>query len=390
MTTTYEPQALQARVSAHLADAQVGIEIETPEMTLNMGPQHPSTHGVFRLVAEVDGERVTRVQPVLGYMHRGYEKLCEVRTYPQVTALVNRIDWLSGYANEIPFILAAERLMEIEAPPRAQYIRTILTELARISTLLVFAGSFGIEVGAITAIFHTFRDREFVLDLLEAATGGRFHPNFNRVGGVKDDLPKGFVADAREAVARARFSVDNVEDLLFGNDILRERTIGVGPIPVAEGLAYGVSGANMRASGVTADVRRDEPYLVYGDLDWDVVVGERGDCYDRAWCRLQEIRESCRIVEQCLDGLPSGPVMAKVPRIVQVPPGETYVRAEGPLGEMGYYLVSRGGRLPYRLKIRTPSFSNVSILPWLLEGCLVPDIIAILGSLYFILGDVDR
>ncbi len=380
----------QARAAAHMADAMVAVELQTEDMTLNIGPQHPSTHGVFRLVAKVDGERVTSVTPVLGYMHRGYEKLCEVRTYPQVTTIVNRIDWLSGYANEIPFVLGAEKLLGVEAPPRAQYIRTILSEMARISTFLVFIGGFGIELGALTPIFHTFRDRERILDLIESVTGGRFHPNFNRVGGTKDDLPAGFIDETRSALDVVLRLCDDVEMLLFGNDIFQQRTMGIGVIPLEKGLEFGVSGANIRASGSTADVRRDQPYLVYDELDFDVVTDTRGDCYARAWCRLEEIRQSCRIIFQCVDKLPSGPVMAKVPRIIQIPPGEIYSRGENPLGEMGYYIVSRGGRIPYRVKIRTASFSNVSVLPWLLQDAFVPDLIAILGSLYFILGDVDR
>lgn len=389
-TITPSEISAQARTAAHMADIGVAVEIETPEMTLNIGPQHPSTHGVFRLVARVDGERIEEVQPVLGYMHRGYEKLCEVRTYPQVTTLVNRIDWLSGYANEIPFILAAERLMGIEAPPRAVYIRTILTEMARIATFMAFLGAFGIEIGAITPIFHAFRDRERVLDLIESVTGGRFHPNFNRVGGLKDDLPAGFLDETKSAMDAILRVCDDLEDLILGNDIFRERTRGVGVIPIERGLACGVTGANIRASGCTIDIRRDEPYLAYPELDFDVVTDTGGDCYSRAWCRLEEVRQSVRIIRGACDSLPSGPIMSKVPRVIQVPPGEVYQRAEGPLGEMGYYLVSRGGRIPYRLKIRTPSFSNVSILPWLLEGAYMADVIAILGSLYFILGDVDR
>ncbi len=390
MSPTPPVLAAQARASAHLADARMAIELETPEMTLNIGPQHPSTHGVFRIVAEVDGEKLLKADPVLGYMHRGYEKLAEVRTYPQITTLVNRIDWLSGYCNEIPFILGVERLMGIEAPPRAQYIRTILSELARISTFLVFLGSYGIELGALTPFFHTMRDREKVLDLIEGVTGGRFHPNFNRVGGVKDDLPAGFIDATRQVMNTVEDICKDVETLLFGNDIFQQRTTGVGLIPLEKGLAYGMSGANIRASGCAVDVRRDEPYLVYDDLEFDVVMDDRCDSYARAWCRLQETLQSVRIVRQCLDRLPAGKIMAKVPRIIQVPPGEVYTRAENPLGELGYHIISRGGRIPYRVKVRTPSFSNVSVLPWLLKDVWMADVITILGSLYFILGDVDR
>jgi NADH-quinone oxidoreductase subunit D len=380
----------QARYAAHVADARVAVELQTEEMLLNIGPQHPSTHGVFRLVARLDGERVERVEPVLGYMHRGYEKLVEVRSYPQITTLVNRIDWLSSFANEIPFILAAEKLMGIEAPPRTTWIRTLLTEYSRIATYLVFLGTYGIELGGITPVFWAFRDRERILDLIESVSGGRFHPNFNRIGGQKDDLPKGFIAESYRALDACARCCDELEDLLFGNEILLARTQGVGIIPAQKGLEYGVSGPNIRASGVPLDLRKQEPYLAYPDLDFQVITRTESDCYARAMCRLDETRQSISMCRQMLDGIPSGPIQAKVPRIIKVPPGEVYVRAEAPLGIMGYYLVSKGDIGPYRLKIRTPSFSNVSVLPWLLEGVLVPDIIAILGSLYFILGDVDR
>lgn len=387
----------------HLSEVSVSVEIETPEMTLNIGPQHPSTHGVLRLVAKVDGERVSGVEPVIGYMHRGYEKLAEVRTYPQITALVNRIDWVSGYANEIPFITAAERLMEVEVPERAQYIRLILTEMARISSHLVFMGSYPLELGAATPLFFALRDRERVLDLLEGVTGGRFHPNFNRIGGVKptagagsdqrkvvQDLPKGFFAETRDAMDRVLGSCDELEDLVAGNEIFLARTKGVGILPADVAASFGVSGPNLRASGVGFDLRKVERYLPYDRFDFDVPVGSVGDCYDRWWVRLQEIRQAARIVIQAIDSIPAGPLQAKVPKVIKVPAGETYVRAENPKGEMGYHLVSDGGSGPYRLKIRSASFSNISILPWILEGVLVPDIIAIMGSLDFVLGDVDR
>ncbi len=387
----------------HLSEASVSIELETQDMTLNIGPQHPSTHGVLRLVARVDGERVHDVQPVIGYMHRGYEKLSEVRTYPQITALINRIDWVSGYANEIPFIVAAEKLMELEVPERAQYIRLILTEMARISSHLVFMASYPLELGAATPLFFALRERELVLDLLESVTGGRFHPNFNRVGGVKpaygsgsstrkliQDLPAGFLDSTRTAVIRVREAVDQIEDLVAGNEIILARTKGIGVLPPEVAAAYGVSGPNLRASGVRFDLRKVEHYLPYDRFDFEVPVGANGDCWDRWWVRLTEIRQSVRIIEQAIDSIPSGPIQAKVPKVIKIPKGETYVRAENPKGEMGYYVVSDGGSVPYRLKIRSASFSNISILPWILEGVLIPDIIAIMGSLDFVLGDVDR
>jgi NADH-quinone oxidoreductase subunit D len=376
----------------HLADAQVNVELDTGDMILNIGPQHPATHGTLRLVVRLDGERVVAADPVIGYMHRGYEKLVEFRTYPQITTLINRIDWLSSFANEVPFIYAAEKLMGIEAPPRAQWIRTTLTELSRIATFLLFLGEMGLQVGAITPAFYGFRDREYVLNLIEAFTGGRFHPNFNRIGGIKDDAPWGWVNDTRRAMAKILDSCDDFENLVAANPIFEERTRSIGIIPGELGAAYGVSGSNLRASGIDWDLRRDgQPYgLVYDELDWKVWCHPDGDSFARYWVRLQETRESARMVLQLLDGLPPGPIMAKVPRIIKVPEGEVWVNTENPLGEMGYYIVSKGATGPFRVKIRSASFSNVSILPWLLRGAYVPDVITILASLYFILGDIDR
>jgi NADH-quinone oxidoreductase subunit D len=388
MTLDFRTEAL---IQKHLADARINVELETEGMVLNIGPQHPATHGTLRVVVKLDGERVVSADPVIGYMHRGYEKLTEFRTYPQVTTLINRIDWLSSFANEVPFIHGAELLMGVEAPPRAEYIRTILTELSRIATFVLFLGEMALQVGAITPAFYGFRDREHVLNLIEAATGGRFHPNFNRIGGVKVDLPSGWIDECRRVMKKIFDSVDQFEDLVAGNEIFEVRTRGIGVIPPGVGAAYGVSGSNLRASGVDWDLRRDgQPYLVYKDLDWRVWTHPDGDSFSRYWVRMQETRESARMVLQMLDGLPAGPVMAKVPRIIKVPEGEVWVNTENPLGEMGYYLISKGATGPFRTKIRSASFSNVSILPWLLKGVYVPDIITILASLYFILGDIDR
>jgi NADH-quinone oxidoreductase subunit D len=394
MSTTNPPLPefdIDPRAFRHLADAQVGVELDTGDMILNLGPQHPATHGTLRLVVRLDGERVVSADPVIGYMHRGYEKLVEFRTYPQITTLINRIDWLSSFANEVPFIDAAEQLMGIEAPPRAQYIRTLLTELSRIATFVLFLGEMGLQVGALTPAFYGFRDREHVLNLIEAATGGRFHPNFNRIGGLKDDLPWGWVNDTRTAMKTIFDACDTFEDLLAGNEIFEARTRSIGIIPPDLGAAYGVSGSNLRASGVDWDLRRDgKPYLVYPDLDFKVWTHPDGDSFARYWVRLQETREAARMVLQLLDGMPAGPIMAKVPRIIKVPEGEAWVETENPLGQMGYYVISKGATGPFRVKIRSASFSNVSILPWLLRGVFVPDVITILASLYFILGDIDR
>ncbi len=388
--TVVDPQQ-RAYVAAQAADARVNVELETGGMTLNMGPQHPATHGTLRIVARLDGEQVVEAEPIAGYMHRGYEKLCEVRTYPQVTTLVNRIDWLGSFANEVPFILAAERLMEVDAPPRAQWIRTILFEMSRIANISLFLGDMGAQLGAITPVFYAFRDRERALNLIEAATGGRFHPNYDRIGGLKDDLPAGWVEQTKDVMERMRDFCDQMEDLLMGNEIFEARTRGVGVIPADVALSYGLSGANLRASGVDWDLRRDVPVgLAFDQVDWKVWTHRDGDSFARFWVRLQEVRESTKIIDQLLDGLPSGPIMAKVPRIIKVPAGEAYVETENPLGAMGYYVVSKGDLVPFRVKIRTPSSNNISIVPWVMKGVFVPDIITILGSLYFILGDIDR
>ncbi len=381
----------RAFIAAAAADARVNVELETEGMTLNIGPQHPATHGTLRIVVRLDGEQVIAAEPVMGYMHRGYEKLVEVRTYPQVTTLINRIDWLGSFANEVPFILAAEQLMEVEAPPRAAWIRTILFELSRLANVTLFLGDMGVQLGAITPVFFAFRDREYVLNQIEAVTGGRFHPNFDRIGGLKDDLPKGWIAETRGVMEKMRTFCDELETLLMGNEIFEARTRGVGVIPADVALSYGLSGANLRASGVDWDMRRDNPCgLVYDHVDWKVWTHPDGDSFARYWVRLQETREATYIIEQLLDGLPSGPVMAKVPVIIKVPAGEAYVATENPLGVMGYYVVSKGDLGPFRVKIRSASFNNISVVPWVMRGVYVPDVITILASLYFILGDIDR
>jgi NADH-quinone oxidoreductase subunit D len=378
-------------IASQAADARLNVELETEGMTLNIGPQHPATHGTLRIIARLDGEQVVWAEPSCGYMHRGYEKLTEVRTFPQVTTLVNRIDWLGSFANEVPFILAAEKLMGVEAPDRAQWIRTILFELSRIANVSLFLGDLGVQLGAITPVFLAFRDREYVLNLIESATGGRFHPNFDRIGGLKDDLPAGWIDETKVVMKKLRNFCDEIETLLFGNEIFQSRTRGIGVIPRDVALQYGLSGANLRASGVDWDLRRDQDIaLAYNKVDFKVWTHPDGDSFARCWIRLQETREATLIVDKLLDGIPSGPIMAKVPKIIKVPEGEAWVSTENPLGEMGYYVVSRGDLGPFRVKIRSASFNNISITPWLLRGVYVPDIITILASLYFILGDIDR
>jgi NADH-quinone oxidoreductase subunit D len=291
----------------------------------------------------------------------------------------------------VPFILACEKLMEVEAPPRAQHIRTILFELSRIANVSLFLGDLGVQLGALTPVFYAFRDREYVLNLIEGATGGRFHPNFDRIGGLKDDLPRGWIDETKAVMKKMRRFCDEMETLLIGNEIYQARTRGIGVIPPEVALSYGLSGANLRGSGVDWDLRRDQQLpMAWDKCDWKVWTHPDGDVFARVWVRLQETREATKIVDQLLDTLPSGPIMAKVPRIIKVPEGEAWVSTENPLGEMGYYVVSRGDIGPFRVKIRTASFNNISIASWVLRGVYVPDVIAILASLYFILGDIDR
>jgi NADH-quinone oxidoreductase subunit D len=395
---------LDSRGIVEVSDGGVSVELRGEAMTLNIGPQHPSTHGVLRLVADVDGERISRLEPSIGYMHRGYEKLAEVRTYAQITALINRIDWVSGFANEVAFIRAVEKLLDVEPTPRAQMIRLILTELTRISNHLVFASSYPLELGAGTPLFYAMRDREHVMDIIESVTGGRFHPNFNRVGGVKPaagggktqkkvslDLPAGFYAAVQHAMDKVDDVCDELDELVTGNEMIQARTIGVGVISYEDAISFGVSGPNARASGVEFDLRKQETGLLpYDDLDFDMVVLDNGDAFDRYRVRIGEIRESVKIVRQAIGSMPSGPLQAKVPRVLKVPPGSAYVRAENPKGEMGYYIVSQGGRIPYRVKIRSASFSNISVMGKVAVGQLIPDLVATMGSLDFVLGDVDR
>jgi NADH-quinone oxidoreductase subunit D len=373
--------------SARLTGAGV---LRTEEMILNVGPQHPATHGVLRMLVTLDGERIIEAEPVIGYMHRGHEKLVEQRDFRQITNLLSRMDWLSGINNEIPASLAVEKLMGLEVPRRAQYLRVILAEINRILNHLVFTGSFGLELGASTPVMYAFRERELLQEAMELVTGGRMHFGFIRPGGLKEDVPRGFVELARKGVTQLIKSIPDYETLLLGNEIFKQRTVGIGILPADLAMEYGVSGPILRGSGVPYDVRKAEPYLIYDEFQFEIPVGKTGDAYDRYWVLIQEMRESARIVEQALDGLPEGSHIGEVPKKLTIPKGEVWSRAENPLGELGYYLVSNADAKPYRMKIRTPSFSNVSVVPNLLRGAYVPDMIAILGSMFFVVGDIDR
>lgn len=364
--------------------------LRTEEMILNLGPQHPSTHGVLRLLVTLDGERVVDAQPVIGYMHRGHEKLVEQRDFRQITNLLSRMDWLSGINNEIPASIAVEKLMELEVPRRAQYLRVILAEINRILNHLMFTGSYGLELGAVTPVMYAFRERELLQEAMEMVTGGRMHFGFIRPGGLKEDVPKGFVEHARKGVQQLQRYIPDYQNLLLGNEIFKQRTVGIAPLAPALAVEFGVSGPILRASGVGYDVRKADPYLIYDEFSFEVPTGTAGDAFDRFWVLIEEMRESAKIVEQALDGLPEGSHVGQVPKRLSLPKGEIYSRAENPLGELGYYLVADGDAKPYRMKIRTPSFSNVSVVPHLLRGMYVPDMIAALGSIFFVVGDIDR
>jgi NADH-quinone oxidoreductase subunit D len=366
-------------------------QLRTEEMILNIGPQHPSTHGVLRIVLELDGEMIIRAEPVIGYMHRGAEKLSEYRDPRQVLVLMNRHDWLSAFNNELGWIIAVERMLGIEVPERAQWIRTMMAEWNRLLNHLMFTGSYPLELGAMTPMFYAFREREMIQGLMESATGARMHHSYVRVGGLKDDLPRGFLKQGVEVLKWIRNKLHDFETLILGNEIIHARTRGIGILPAEVAMAFGCSGPIIHASGVPMDTRKDEPYEKYAEVEFDVPVATTGDCYDRLWVLVQRMWESCKIVEQCMDRLPPGDyVSPKLPKKVKVPEGEIYVRTENPLGLMGYYVVGDGGDYPYRLKMRTASFSNVAMIPALLPGALVPDLIAILGSIFFVVGDVDR
>ncbi|MEU6236057.1 NADH-quinone oxidoreductase subunit D [Kitasatospora sp. NPDC047058] len=372
-------------------------EAGTTDMVLNIGPQHPATHGVLRLKLVLDGERIVSAEPVIGYMHRGAEKLFEARDYRQIIMLANRHDWLSAFANELGVVLGVERMLGMEVPERAVWIRTLLAELNRVLNHLMFLGSYPLELGGITPIFHAFSGREDLQHVLEEASGGRMHYMFNRVGGLKEDLPAGWLGRVRAAVGVVRSQLPVFEELVLGNEIFRARTAGVGVLTRAQAEAYGVSGPIARASGLDFDLRRDEPYLAYGSDELrsvlTVVTREEGDCLARFECLLEQTVNALDLADACLDKLatlPPGPVNLRLPKVLKAPEGSTYAWTENPLGVNGYYLVSRGDKTPWRLKLRSASFNNIQALTELLPGTLVADMVAILGSMFFVVGDIDK
>jgi NADH-quinone oxidoreductase subunit D len=359
-------------------------------MEVNFGPHHPSTHGVFRFIAKIDGEKIISIDPVIGYLHRGIEKMAESRTYVQFKPLVDRLDYTGALNNELCYCLAVEKLMEIEVPERAQAIRVICAELNRIAGHLIFFGAMGLEVGAFTPLLFGFLDREMILNILEMLAGGRLTFNYMTIGGVRQDVPAGFNEKLDKFIKQFPVKLQRFKELLTGNEIFVNRLKNIGILKKEDLFNWGASGPTLRGSGVRFDIRKVEPYSGYEKYDFEIPVGTNGDVYDRYLVRMEEIKQSIRIVEQAADGLPSGDYTAKVPKILKPPEGELYFRNEGTKGEIGFYIVSKGDKNPYRLKIRTPSFSHINMLNFAASGNYIADAIVILGSFDTVMGSCDR
>ncbi len=385
------------------------------KLILNMGPSHPATHGVLRVILELDGEIITKAIPDVGYLHRGDEKIAENMTYNQFVPYTDRLDYLAPLANNVAYAMAVEKLMGWELPPRGQAIRLICCELARISSHLLGLGAFAMDTGAMTVFLYTFTEREKIYNLCEQISGARFTTSYTRIGGMTRDLPDAFFPMVRKFLEEFPPALDEIDSLLSRNRIFVDRTKDVGVISREDAIAYGLSGPNLRGSGVDHDLRKKQPYLGYDQYDFDVPIGSAGDCYDRYLVRVEEMRQSVSILKQALAKLPSGPitvsdtknfpppktsVLTKMEELIhhfilhtegiQAPEGEVYFGAENPKGELGFYIQSKGGGVPYRLKIRAPSFVNLSILDKILPGHMMSDVVSILGSLDFVMGECDR
>ena len=364
---------------------------DTDELVINMGPQHPATHGVLRVVLKLDGERVVDADVVIGYLHRGIEKLSENRDWTQIVLLTDRMDYVAAATNNLGYVETVEKLLSLEVPRRARYIRTILAELQRIASHLVWVGSHAMDIGAVTVFLYMLRERELVLDLFEEYCGARLTYNSMRIGGLPLDIPPGWDKKVLGFCDLVLPKIDEYEQLLTHNRIWLERTRGIGVISAEEAIAAGLCGPPLRGSGVVRDVRKDEPYAAYDELEFDIPIGSRGDTYDRYLVRLEEMRQSVRILRQAVEGLPEGPIVGKVPRLIKPPAGETYHANESPKGEIGYFIVSDGKSTnPYRFRVRPPSFCNLQGLRPLIRGHLVADVVALIGSLDVVLGEVDR
>jgi len=367
-------------------------EFDTQDLLINVGPQHPSTHGVFRMVLEIDGELVQDVIPYIGYLHRGAEKLCETMDYRQGIGFMDRTEYLAAFNAELSYVMAVEALAGLEVPERAQWIRMILVELNRLASHLMFMGAFGIDVGVFgTPFIYAWREREAIIDLFEEISGDRMMYAYFRPGGLAWDVPTNFNQRVREVLTAVRQGIKDFDGLLTQNEIFIARTKGIGVISAADAIDFGMSGPSLRASGVPLDVRREEPYLKYDEIDWKVITRTEGDVYARYLCRLDEMHESVKIVEQCLQKLQPGAIMPeKMPRMLRTPPGEVYLRTEAPRGEYGVYLVSKGGNRPHRLKVRSACLSNLQALKHMSVGSYVADAIIVLGSIDIVLSEVDR
>ena len=366
-------------------------DAEPVEMLLNMGPQHPSTHGVFRMVLWVDGEKVVDVEPHIGYLHRGSEKLCEGEQYHQIIPLFDRLDYIANFNNEQVYCRAVEKLMGLEVSERSEYIRVILCELNRIASHMLFIATMGLDAGAMTPSMFCFRGRERIQAVFEAVSGARMMHNYFRIGGLKEDVPDDFVQQVRDLLILIKEDTDESDKLLSFNEIFLARLKDVAVISAEDAIDFGLTGPCLRASGVDYDVRKAAPYSVYDRFDFDVPIGLDGDCWDRYYLRVQEIYQSVRIVEQALDQLLEGEVVSSLGRrLIRPPAGEVYVRAENPRGEIGVYLISDGTDRPYRVKVRPPSFCNLSALRLMLKDCWIADAVVILGALDIVLGEVDR
>jgi len=365
-------------------------KICTDTLTVNIGPQHPATHGVFRAQIELDGEVVIGCTPILGYLHRGIEKLAENLTYPQFIPYLDRLDYLAGFLNEYPFVAAVEKLMGIEVPERASYLRVLMMELNRIAAHLVNVGAQGLDLASMTPMVYTMREREYLLELFAAVAGSRMTFNWMRFGGVKNDIPEGFLARVDNFIHYLKDRMPEYAAMLQKNEIFMARTKGIGILSAEDAINFGCSGPVLRGSGIARDIRMDESYEIYNKLEFKVISKKNGDSYDRYMVRFDEIWQSIHIIEQILARLPEGEIRAKVPKIIKPPAGEVYARVEAPIGELGIYLVSDGTAKPWKVKIRAPSFSNLMMLPTVINGLSIPDVIATLASIAPTMGEADR
>ncbi len=360
------------------------------ELVLNMGPQHPSTHGVLRVILKLDGEKVLGADCVIGYLHRGVEKIGENRTYQMFAPYVDRMDYVAAVSNGLGYCLAVEKLLGVEAPPRAQVVRVILTELNRIASHLLWLGTHALDIGAVTPLFYVMREREEILNIYEAYCGARLTTHAFRVGGLQYEVYEGMEQQVKAFCKMFLPRVDEYEELLTENRIWKDRLVRVGVLTAEDCKQYGVTGPMLRAAGAKWDLRKAQPYSGYEKYDFEIPTGQNADTYDRYLVRIQEMRQSVRIIEQAVEDIPEGPILAKGLKIVKPPVGEVYVSIEAPKGELGYFIVSDGSTQPYRVRVRPPSFVNLQALDRMVRGALVADVVAVIGTIDIVLGEVDR